>query len=425
MLIDIRKVAASRFLRDAASLGGGTALSQLIAIGSLPVLARLYTPEEFGILALYVAIAQVLSVFSTLKLEQMIMLPDSNVDAAGLLVAIFFCSFVFSLTTALIMTLLVVPVLSFMDVDVGFWIYLLPVSFFFSGIYHGLRFWQMRQRNFRLVSVGLVSAITAGTVLSIMVGVWGFGAFGLIIGYIVQGIVNTAVMLYGIRKHKEYFSKLNITRVVRSVSPHKKMMSSLIISHGISSSSMRIPVFAIGGFFGNSVLGFYSLADRIVSAPVQLISDALGDVYRQRASVSWRREGFFFDIYWKTLAVTTFVGVPIFLSAIFVAPELFVIVLGEEWCISGEYAQILLVAALAGFITTPVDKGAVIVGANRFIVWWNLARLGGVVAVVTIAYIFDLEIYTLIWLLVINKVIIYLVNAMYEYGFSLGNKKMV
>jgi O-antigen/teichoic acid export membrane protein len=181
----------------------------------------------------------------------------------------------------------------------------------------------------------------------------------------------------------------------------------------------------IGGVFGNAILGFYSMAERIISAPVALISNALGDVYRQRASVSWRESGSFDSLYWKTLLLTSVTGVPVFSVGILFAPNLFVLILGDDWRIAGEYAQIMLVGGLFGFITSPVDKGAVIVGASKFIILWNLARLLGIVIVIVATALFSLDIYLFVCLLTLNRVSIYLINVWFEYGFASGLSKYV
>jgi len=420
----------SGFLRDALSLSGGTAIAQVIAVAALPLLTRMYTPDEFGVLALYIAVASLLSVFASMKLEQAIMLPKTDREAAGILVALLISSVVFALIILVAILLLRDRLLVWSGAQaLKPWLYFLPLSIFLLGSYQGLRFWQMRQRNFSLVSAGLVSAILASTLVAIMIGAWGKAAFngasGLVIGFICQGLVNVAILLKGVRQQKAHFSSINIVGIIQAVRPYQKLVSTLLFSNGIASGSMQLPVLTIGGVFGNSILGFYSMAERIISAPIALIANALGDVYRQRASVSWRESGSFNHLYWKTLLLTSVTGIPVFSVGILFAPDLFVFVLGEDWWVAGEYAQIMLVGGLFGFVTSPVDKGAVIVGAARFIILWNLARLVGIVLAIAATILFSLDIYLFVWLLTLNRVFIYLVNAWFEYGFASGVDKYV
>ena len=58
----------------------GTTIAQAIPIAISPILTRIYTPEDFGVFALYMAIAAIISVVSTGRYEMAIMLPKRNED---------------------------------------------------------------------------------------------------------------------------------------------------------------------------------------------------------------------------------------------------------------------------------------------------------------------------------------------------------
>jgi hypothetical protein len=99
---------------------------------------------------------------------------------------------------------------------------------------------------------------------------------------------------------------------------------------------------------------------------------------------------------------------------------LFDFALGTAWQVSGRYAQIMLVAGVFQFITVPVDKGAVIVGAHKFILLWNMSRLFGVISALALVFFFQMSIYSMIWFLAINNIFAYLTNLWFENKFSFG-----
>lgn len=74
------------FVRNVAVLAGGTAAGQAIVVLASPVLTRLYTPEDFGVLAVYASLLCVLSTVATLRYELAIPLPKRDEDAAALVV---------------------------------------------------------------------------------------------------------------------------------------------------------------------------------------------------------------------------------------------------------------------------------------------------------------------------------------------------
>src|SRR5512133_567535 len=73
------------FAFDVLTLTGGTTFAQILTILSVPVLTRLYQPENFGVWALYSSIASIISVIICLRYDYSIMLPESDEDAVNLL----------------------------------------------------------------------------------------------------------------------------------------------------------------------------------------------------------------------------------------------------------------------------------------------------------------------------------------------------
>ena len=51
----------SDFARNMVLLAGGSALGQGVVVLSSPILTRLYTPQDFGALAVYIALISILS----------------------------------------------------------------------------------------------------------------------------------------------------------------------------------------------------------------------------------------------------------------------------------------------------------------------------------------------------------------------------
>ncbi len=68
-------------IRNFMTLFSSSAFAQGISLLLAPVLSRIFTPDDFGLVALYLGILSVLSVLSTAKYEQAIMLPRKNSDA--------------------------------------------------------------------------------------------------------------------------------------------------------------------------------------------------------------------------------------------------------------------------------------------------------------------------------------------------------
>lgn len=75
----------SSFARSVAVLAGGTAAGQAIVVLASPIITRLYTPEDFGVLAVYSSLLGILSTVAALRYELAIPLSEKDEDAAALL----------------------------------------------------------------------------------------------------------------------------------------------------------------------------------------------------------------------------------------------------------------------------------------------------------------------------------------------------
>ena len=81
----------SEFSKNVLTLMTGTTIAQAIPIAISPILTRIYTPEDFGVLALFVAITSIFGSIANGRYELAIMLPKKdenaiNIFALGLII---------------------------------------------------------------------------------------------------------------------------------------------------------------------------------------------------------------------------------------------------------------------------------------------------------------------------------------------------
>ena len=65
-------------LKHIAMIAGGTTLAQGINILSTPILSRIYSPEDFGVTAVFISMVSILSVISALRYDLAIPLPKTE-----------------------------------------------------------------------------------------------------------------------------------------------------------------------------------------------------------------------------------------------------------------------------------------------------------------------------------------------------------
>ena len=74
------------FTANVLTLTTGTAVAQAITIVATPILVRIYTPKDFGLLAVLTTITGTVSIVASWRYETAIVLPDNDEDAVNLLV---------------------------------------------------------------------------------------------------------------------------------------------------------------------------------------------------------------------------------------------------------------------------------------------------------------------------------------------------
>ena len=407
--------------RNVGVLATGTAISQAIPIAISPILTRLYTPEEFGAIGLYMAFVAVLSVIATGRYELAIPLTATEEEAAS--IAIFTLKL-----CATVSALLYAPIIAFDDFivqaignqDLKVWLYLLPLTVLATGAYNTFQFYYNRSGRYRQMAENRVQNSAFTSLSNLLLGI-GHVKGGMILGGTIGQTVAALLIGRGVwRWNKSTISKSDWGKqrqVANRFINHPKHIAPAQL---LGAVAQQIPIFLVGSLFSLTTAGFFSLAYRTVSIPSTLIANAIGDVYRQRIAVAHRENGEFRGIFTRTLRTTALISLPPFVILYVSAPSLFEYVYGATWRIAGEYAQILILASFFQFVLTPLDKGAVVMGATKYIFYWQLTRfIGGLMLIVT-AHLNHMSISAVLWSITSLSLFMYLLDGVIEFHLSGG-----
>lgn len=402
----------------------GTTIAQAIPIAITPILTRIYTPEEFGSFALYMALVGLLGVAATGKYELAIMLPESDKDADILVILSLWLAVLFSLLSFVLIFAFNEKIANLLgSTNIQPWLYTVPLGVLLTGGYNALNYWLNRHKRYLRMSKNRVLQSTTASSFSIFIGWLNSGAGGLIVGQLIGQLVTTLLLLktFIFRKNKSNHITLDIQQVKKVAFRYKNHPQHLLLAHWVGTVGMQSPVFIISSVFGSTITGFYALAYKMVSMPSLLIANAIGDVYRQEATTMYWEKGEFRSLFIATLHNTTKLAVIPFIILYAIAPDLFSLVFGESWGIAGEYARILIIASFFQFIFTPIDKGALIVGATTYILIWHLLRFFLFVSLAVINYFQDLSIEVILWSVTLINIFIQVLDGVV--GYILSGKK--
>ena len=340
-----------RFARSVAILVGGTALGQVIAVLASPILTRLYKPEDFGVLAVYSSILGILSVIASLRYEVAIPLPENDEDAANLLALSLGIVVLISLLISLGAWLLGEHVVQWLNAPgLQPYLWLLPVGMLLVGSYQVFNYWAVRRQAFGAIArtklyQGLGAALT-----QVASGFLKSGPLGLIVGQIVGQSAGGITLALLFRNHK--FTNLRINNVRLVAKRYVRFPKLSILPAFVNAVGLQLPIVALSAFYGSTVTGWFSLAQKIFGVPLSIISHSTSQVLFGHAASHRRLRYEMETLFWKTIRQQSLLGLPLALLMP-LTPVLFPTIFGYTWQESGIYAAIWLPSLIANFIASP------------------------------------------------------------------------
>ncbi len=347
------------FARHFATMMSAAFFSQALLLVTAPVLTRLYTPQDFGIFGLIMAYTSILSIIITGRYELAILLPEDSAKAMHVVILTCIIITLFSVVfLVLAATVQSIDLLSLPTAirELGYWIYSVPVIAMFQSLYQTLYYWFNRQQEYVMMAKYRVwcSVITTG--VAIILGGYPFIANGLIVSQLATYVVLVAGMGWKFRQimiHDKVSIKWD--SIVLQASRYKDFPRYLIVAHSLESLSAQLPVILLGQFYSTIIVGYFTLTQRVMAAPISFISKAAGDIIRERFSTSYRKHGECRNEYLTTIKGLTYVGlIPLFVFSVF-GPALFAYVFGMQWEKAGHYAQALALMIFCQIVASPVS----------------------------------------------------------------------
>jgi O-antigen/teichoic acid export membrane protein len=357
------------------------AIAQIALLACSPILTRLFTPEAFGAFSLVMAVAGMISVFATLRLETILPVVKNTRSALHLLQLLL-------TVAAAAAAVALAAVIAFRD-EISATIsmptggstslYVLPVLILTFAVSSGVRSWLIRQGRFKPIGQAQVGRVVVNLVVSIGFGVADAFAkapgLALAVG---QGagdfFFGLALLRHITRRELRVLATPRLPRIRMALADNSGMVRTLISSQVLAAIYGRLPIIAIAAAFGPAAAGWFAFAEQVVGAPATLIASSIGEVYRQRAAAAYRAGRTFDNIMRRVLAMTLALSVVPFGVAIVLTPQYLGLVFGKEWQAASFTVVVLLAGALFSFNSTPVDKAAIIVGASRYILIWHTVR---------------------------------------------------
>lgn len=336
----------------------GTALAQIITLMAAPIVTRLYTPEVFGVAALFSSLTGILSVLACMRYELSIVLPDNDREAANLLGVSLCFSGLIALLTVLVIVFAGPQVLRWIRIpELEPYLWLAPIVVLIQGAFIALNYWNTRTKHFTRLSIARVTSAISTTTATLGAGFAGHATSEAKILARVGGQAVAMSVLGGQIWHDNgRFIQASITwrEMWAGMKRYRKFPLYNSLSILINAASWQFPVIFFGVFFSPAVVGFYSLGFGILHMPLSMIIGAIGQVLLQRASAERKTGKLTLLVENICQQQITLLSVPIFILAI-VGEDIFSLFFGLRWAEAGVYTQILAPWMLVWVIASPLS----------------------------------------------------------------------
>lgn len=407
----IKSLTKSEMLRNLTVLTGGTIFAQAIPIAISPILSRLYSPEDFGVWALYISFVSFLSVLSTGRYQFAIMLPKNDDDAVNILGLSFSILLIFCVLLELLIVLLFDVFQQFEAIKkIEFWIYFLPISIFLVSSISILNTWNTRKKKFKNIVFSKVGQTTTTSIVNVGVGISKneiklenlpaflidtpknlesvkaskLGIKGLIGGTIIGQLIGLLALSYNFFKYSfqsvKSIDKSKFKWTVRKYKDFPTINTFHALIDNIQSSGVSLMVVY---FFNAHVLGLYSYAYRMIQSPLGMITSSYSQVFFQRSAELNANGEKVFPLFKKTLKIFILIGLPIFFVLGVFAQDIFAFVFGDEWRESGTYVQILAPWFFMNFLLSPMGQIPIILNKQKEVFLYSI--IGNILILLSIS----------------------------------------
>jgi O-antigen/teichoic acid export membrane protein len=371
MISDLQKARPTERYRSILGLIAGSGAAQLGAILSYPVLARLYSPADYGIYGGVMGVVAILVAAMRMRADKLVLFTGIDSARRDLLLTFLILNAVVAgiglATTPLFLTLLPSASGELLLIGVGIAVATSIIHMLTSIHASALKTRQIVNSQFiRTV------AVTAAQALLFFLAL---GPLGLMIGTAVGLLVPIVFLVRTVRSEAllPAFSKLTSEVVLNALRQYVPKLFWGSLQGFAGSITNSAPIIFAAAVFSPAMAGLYVMADRIIRVPIAL----LVTTSRSYVAVHSRTAAGLPDIRFmlSISLVMSLVATAIVLPLLLLGEPLLAFLLGDRWAGTGSVAAILSIFMLFSFFALPYQAYVQSLGRSRELIFIELTYL--------------------------------------------------
>lgn len=361
LLDNMRQWSKKELIRNSFTLLSANTLAQLVTFAIYPVITRLYSAGELGVLNLWLSIIGVLAILSTGGYEPAIVMEKEDAGANELFKLTLLINVGLLAVGQLVFTLFAHPIAQLFTSpdEIELWLPLIPVMVFLTGLWKTFNNYHIRHKNFGVIGGYFLSRSSVNAGLKVAFGFGGFLRSGLIISTLIAYVSALVVPMLRIKvKIKELFS-CNWP-IMREMARKYSNFPKFEIPRSVSNTlACNLPLLILPLSFGMDQIGLFSLALMIGFCPVNLYANSMIQVLYKTTVEKQQSRQLCMPLISRFCLRTAATLLPFFVLFFFISEWFFGILFGADWVEAGIYFKMLLpwlfmltMSSSLGFIPT-------------------------------------------------------------------------
>lgn len=375
-------------------LMAGAGIGRIITIASIPIISRLYRPDDFGVLAVFTSCILILSPIVTLRYVLALPVPRSDRIAMNLLVLNTVLLLV--ITTCLALVLWMFGSLFFSQLSMEQltpWWWLIVLGILGTSFYEILTMWATRRRAYKVIAQTSVIQSIAGAFIKITLGLAQLQPSGLLLGQVVAQAGGVAKILSefsdDIRKSWQLSS---FSRLCRVAYHYKGFPLWRVPSQFLMTIALQGPILFMSSYYSIYTVGQFSFAMMVLAVPTNLLGNSAGKaLYAEAARLVNTDPTSVYKMCRDMQLRLLFIASPLVVVLWFFGEKLFAVIFGSEWIEAGEYASIMAIALLFQITSAPMMQVMNLFSKQYVFLYINILRLLSLLIVffVSVLMLFD------------------------------------
>lgn len=370
-------------------------LSQLVAIITVPILAKFYGPETFGRFSYISSLSILLSSILCFGLQKSLLTHHKSVELRKYLN--------YAALIILFNSLIAFFVIYLWSFQIDYII--LCLLAFFTALNELFKFYFLALSNLKPILLTKYSSSILSPLSKIMFSLTNLSSKGLLLGQLVEKFLTFFVNLF---YSKVSFKLFSLKKLFGFAKKNSNFIRYSLPSTFFNITSSNLLVYILPFFFSFEILGYYFLANKVLSIPTSSLGTLVSELFTSKYVKSTNKK----KLLSKTVKTLTTYSIPFFLL-IYISSDFFIDFFFEKkWDYSSELIKILIPIHFFRFISSPCSYIFEIENKNHIIFKFNIFYLLTTIITIFFLKIFELNInnFLLIYSLLASLAYIYLLK---------------